>query len=264
MGMIHFPPLIDYPDYPGFDYIAEKMLKEAKIIEDAGFDAIIIENNYDTPHKEKIPAPSAAMFASLARLLQDKIKIPFGLDILWNDYETSLSICASTNASFFRVPAFVDSVKTTYGIMPARSSEIISLRHKLGLDRIAILADIQVKHSEMIDKTKTLTQSAQEAVKAGADAIIVTGKWTGDAPKTDDLAEARTAVGDFPIIIGSGATTENLKILLKYADGIIVGTALKEGDVVSKDKEINLKPFQYSVSHKKAQEIANTFSKTTS
>lgn len=258
-GMIHFPPLIGYPDFPGFEYIAEKMLKEAKILEDSGFDAIIIENNYDNPHTEKISAAAAAMFGSLARLLQENIHIPFGLDILWNDFETSLSICASTNASFFRVPAFVDTVVTSYGLMPSRAKEIIDFRKNLGLENIAILADIQVKHSEMVDKTKTLTQSANEAVEMGADAIIVTGKWTGDSPKTDDLHEIRQAIGKFPLIIGSGATSENIHNLLAYANGIIVGTALKEGDIVSKEKEINLKPFCATISPKKASDFVNVF-----
>lgn len=255
IGMIHFPPLIGYPDFPGYEYIKEKMLKEAAILEKAGFDAIIIENNYDTPHTEKITPPAAAMFASLAKELEKNISIPFGLDILWNDFETSLSICASTKASFFRVPAFVDTVKTSYGIMPARAKEVIQLRKQLGLENIAIFADIQVKHSEMVDKNKTLTQSTQEAIAAGADAIIVTGKWTGDAPQTSDLAEARTASKDFPIIIGSGSTAENLVTLLQYADGIIVGTAIKEGEISSKEKEINLKPFNYSIDQSKASEF---------
>ena len=26
IGMVHFPPLIGHPDYPGFDYIAQKIL----------------------------------------------------------------------------------------------------------------------------------------------------------------------------------------------------------------------------------------------
>ncbi len=259
MGMIHFPPLVGYPDYPGFSYIANKMLKEAKVLENAGFDAIIIENNYDTPHSEKITASSAAMFASLARLLQDNINVPLGLDILWNDYETSLAICASTKASFFRVPAFVDTVKTSYGIMNAKAKEVIVLRKKLNLEHIAILADIQVKHSEMVDKNKTLTQSATEAISCGADALIITGKWTGDAPKMDDLIEVRNVSESFPIIIGSGATKENLASLLKYANGIIVGTALKEGESLSKKKEINLKPFEASLSQKKCESFKKEY-----
>ncbi len=261
IGMIHFPPLIDCPDHPDFDYISQKMLKEAAILEKSGFDGIIIENNYDNPHTEKISPMAATMFASLARLLQEHITIPFGLNVLWNDYETSLAICASTKAKFFRVPAFVDTVNTSYGLMPARAKETIALRKKLGLKNIAIFADVQVKHSQMVDKNKSLTTSTTEAIKSGADAIIVTGKWTGDAPVTCDLEEARNAAGKFPILIGSGASIDNLSLLLKYAEGIIVGTSLKEGDVVSKDKEINLKPFEATLDVTKSQNFSKSFKK---
>jgi len=259
IGMIHFPPLIGYIDYPGFSYIVKKMLTEANVLERAGFDGIIIENNYDMPHVEKIPATAAEMFASLANILQKEIKIPFGLDVLWNDYEVSLAICATTSAKFFRIPAFVDTVKTNYGIMTARAKEAVLLRHKLNLDNVAILADIQVKHSEMIDQGKTIDQSAKEAVKAGADAIIVTGKWTGDLPTIKDLENTRNTVGNFPIIVGSGATIENLSILGKYTDGIIVGTDLKSGKILDKSKEINLKPFTNKVSEIKSILFAKKF-----
>lgn len=259
IGMIHFSPLVGYSDHPGFEYIANKMLAEAKILENAKFDGIIIENNYDLPHSETIPKDASEMFLELAKLLEKNIKVPFGLDILWNDYQSSLDICSITKARFFRVPAFVDSVVTTYGPMPARAKEVTQLRKGMGLDHIAIFADIQVKHSEMVDKSKTLTQSAQEAIQSGADAIIVTGKWTGDAPKTSDLEETRIAVSDFPILIGSGATIENLPILTKYADGIIVGTALKEGDVLDKSKEVNLKPFEATIDVKKTDLFVKKF-----
>jgi len=259
IGMVHLPPLIGYKNYPGFDYIAKKMINEAKILEKSGFNGIIIENNYDIPHSEKVPAMVAAMFSALVKILEKEIKIPFGINVLWNDYETSLAICASSSAKFFRVPAFVDTVKTDYGIMPARSKEVTLLRHKLGLDKIAIFADIQVKHSEMINKRKTLERSAKEAVKAGADAIIVTGKWTGDPPKVTDLKKVRKAVGEFPILIGSGATTENLMVLSKYADGIIVGTALKEGSNLNKSQERNIKPFRAKISKSKAKTFVERF-----
>lgn len=259
IGMVHFPPLIGYANYPGFNYIEKKMLKEAEVLERAGFDGIIIENNYDIPHTEKISPMAAAMFGVLVKTLEREIKIPFGLDVLWNDYGTSLSICSSTKAKFFRVPAFVDTVKTTYGIMPARAKEITALRHNLGLDKIGIFADVQVKHSEMVDKRKTLDESAREAVKAGADVIIITGKWTGDAPKSDDLKLTRNTVKKFPILIGSGATTENLSLLKQCTDGVIVGMALKDGG--KRHTEVNVKPFTANISPSKALLFVKRFKK---
>jgi hypothetical protein len=103
---------------------------------------------------------------------------------------------------------------------------------------------------------KTISESAREAIKNGSDAIIITGKWTGDAPNVDDLDEARKTVGkDFPILIGSGATKENANLLLKYATGIIVGTSLKTGKILSKEEEVNLKPWEESIDLEKVKEF---------
>lgn len=259
IGMIHFPPLIGLPDYPGFEYIKNKMLQEVRVLEKGGVDAIMIENNYDVPHLEKVDSMKAAMLGSLAQILSTATSLPLGIDVLWNDYATALAICAGSRLTFFRVPAFVDTVKTNYGLMKARAAEVMALRYQLRLESIAVFADIQVKHSEMVDKNKPLSQSAKEAIAAGADALIVTGKWTGDAPKVDDLQEAREAAGDFPILVGSGATKENLTILLKYADGVIVGTALKEGESQDKSREVNLKPYQATLSLQKTHDLVEVF-----
>jgi hypothetical protein len=261
IGMIHFPPLIRHAEYPGISYISDKMLREAEMLERGGVDAIMIENNYDIPHHEKIEAMKAAMLGSLAQLLRSATKLPLGIDVLWNDYESALSICESAGLSFFRVAAFVDTVKTAYGIMGAKSNDVVKLRHDLGRDDLFIMADIQVKHSEMVDKNKRLEQSALEAMAAGADALIITGKWTGDAPQTADVEEARKVAGKFPILIGSGATSDNLPTLLDYADGIIVGTALKEGTSLDKEKEINLKPYRAELSLVKIKEFSEAFRK---
>jgi len=221
----------------------------------------MIENNYDLPHHEFVPSKATKMIISLAKKLSENTKLPIGVSTLWNDYKTSLKVCKLANATFFRVPAFVDSVKTSYGIMKKRAEEVTSLRKKMGLQNVAILADIQVKHSVMIDKSKSLSQSVKEAIDAGADALIITGKWTGNAPKTNDLKIARKTANNFPILIGSGATKKNLKTLLKYVDGIIVGTAIKEGQSVSKENEINLKPHQATISLKKTTKFVDEFKK---
>lgn len=259
IGMIHFPPLVGYPGFPGINYIIKKAVKETKILSRGKADAIMVENNYDTPHKEFVTPEITAMMTYLTEKVCQNTNLPIGVSTLWNDYKTSLAICATTRATFIRVPAFVDTVNTTYGLMKKRSIQAIKLREKLKLNYVAILADIQVKHSQMVDQNKPLSQSVKQAIKARADAIIITGKWTGDAPKLDDLEIARKSTGNkFPILVGSGATKDNSKQLLQYANGIIVGTAIKEGTNKSKDQEINLKPFQHTINPTKLKQFLNS------
>lgn len=237
IGMIHSPPLIGYPGYPGITVIRNRIAEEAKILEKAGIHGIIVENNYDIPHKEFVDTAVGAIMTMLVDTVVSCVSVPVGVSVLWNDYKTALGICAATGASFIRVPAFVDDVRTKYGDMIARADEVVARRKLLDLDnKVAILADVQVKHSEMIDKNKTLATSVRQAIKKEADAIIITGKWTGDAPILGDLQIAKRYALNLPVLVGSGSNVDNLSDLLRLCDGIIVGTAIMNKGVVNRNK----------------------------
>ena len=72
----------------------------------------------------------------------------------------------------------------------------------------------------------------QQAIAQGADAIVVSGRVTGEPPTLADLREARLAVGDFPVLVGSGLAPQNAAALLQVADGALVGTSLKHSTAV--------------------------------
>lgn len=255
IGMVHFPPLLGYKDFPGIDVCLKKALQDAKTLEKGGVDAIMIENNYDIPHKVFIEPETVAMITFLTSKIREAVKIPLGICVLWNDYKAALSIAKVCSCQFVRVSVFVDSVKTNYGEIMANSKDVLEFRKKINALNIALLTDIHVKHAQMLEQ-KTITQSAKEAKQQGSDGLIITGKWTGDMPNLDELKEARKSVGNnFPIFVGSGATKENVSSLLQYANGIIVGTSLKTGKVLSKEKEVNLKPWQEKIDLVKTQNL---------
>jgi predicted TIM-barrel enzyme len=104
---------------------------------------------------------------------------------------------------------------------------VIAYREQIGAQHIALLTDIQVKYSTLLESGKTLEQSARQAAAAGADAIIVTGSATGHAPDAADLRAAQAA--GLPVLIGSGLTAANASAIWPLADGTIVGTALRSG-----------------------------------
>jgi uncharacterized protein len=81
-----------------------------------------------------------------------------------------------------------------------------------------------------------LATSTRQAISQGSDTVIVSGKLTGDAPLVTHLREVREAAEDFPVLVGSGANPDNISELFLYADGAIVGTALK--DSMEADAEI--------------------------
>ncbi len=253
--MVHFPPLLGYKNFPGLKVCLKKSLNDAKTLEKGGVDGIIVENNYDFPHKIFVGSETITCMTYLTEEIVKSVSVPVGINVLWNDYKASLSIAKVVGAKFVRVPVFVDSVQTQYGKILAQPKEVISFRKKIGASDVLLFTDIQVKHAKPLER-KSISQSAKEAIKSGSDALIITGKWTGDAPDISEVTQARKAVGKkFPILIGSGATKENVTFLLQYANGVIVGTSLKTGQIRSKREEVNLKPWHERISLKKAREF---------
>lgn len=254
IGMIHLPPLLGYEDSPGFEYIQSKALEELIIYNNSDIDAVMVENNYDLPHQEFVGGHVGAQIGIIMNLLKSKSQKPLGICTLWNDYKTSLTIAKILDLDFIRIPAYVDDVITSYGFMKAGSKEALNFRKEIKAENVLIFADVQVKHSEMADKNKSLTQSIKQAAKS-ADGIIITGKWTGDSPLSKDLALAKK-LSRIPIIAGSGITEENIKEIFKFADAGIVGTFLKEGE--NNNSEVNLKPFTRKILEEKVKLLVDS------
>lgn len=259
IGAIHFPPLSGYPEFPGLEVALNNSLEDLKALENGGVDAVIIENNYDTPHKIFVAPETVNDMKFLGAEVASSTKLTVGVSVLWNDYKAALSIAMAIKAKFIRIPVFVDKVKTNYGTVTGSPEDVLKYRKKIGADNIALFVDIQVKHAELLNK-RPIEESAMEAIKAGADALIVTGKWTGDAPELTKLIAVRKAVGNFPILIGSGTNENNINELLKYANGAIVSTSLKEGS--AKKGEINVKTWQQRISRAKVEDLIAKIKKT--
>ena len=244
IGAIHFPPLFGYKDFPGIDVALKNALHDLRAFEEGGADGIIIENIYVVPHKISVDKETVEMMILLGKKIKEAAKIPIGVSVLWNDYKSALFIAKKIGAQFIRVPVFVDSARTNYGDVIANPESILKYRKKIGAEDVAIFTDIHVKHAELLGK-RTIGESAGLAIEKGSDALIITGKWTGDAPDIKDLKNVRSRAKNFPILIGSGADATNIKKLLKYANGAIVSTSLKEGGV--KKEEINVKAYQQRI-----------------
>jgi uncharacterized protein len=90
-----------------------------------------------------------------------------------------------------------------------------------------------VKHA-LMPPGFSLTRAAKDLVSRGlADGVIVTGDGTGETTPHADLAAVRAAVGAHPVFVGSGVDERSVVETLSVADGVIVGTSLKEGGDVS-------------------------------
>lgn len=258
IAAIHFLPMLGFAGFVDLDSILKAALADVKAAEAGGVDGLILENNYDLPHRIAVGPETVACMTYLVSKIKDVTDLPLGISVLWNDYRAALAIAKATEGAFIRVPVFVDHVRTSYGEVKGDAAAVLSAREQLQAEGVLLFTDIHVKHAELLNKD-TLVTSAKKAVQAGADALILTGKWTGDAPELSELEQCRKAVESVPILVGSGADKDNIQSLLPFADGVIVSTSLKTGQ--NDLYEVNRKQYTERINKTKVKVFVRAFQK---
>lgn len=162
----------------------------------------------------------------IAEIVVKNSKIPVGINILPNDYRKSFRVADEVGCKFIQMDHIVGKF---HNCEPVNSGEFLEARNIF--PNIAVLGGIHPKYYRLIDEKKEIGDSADEAKKL-ADAIVVTGRWTGGEADIQDLKTVKLVIDDTPLIVGSGINVKNVAVQLKIADGAIVGTALKRNGVV--------------------------------
>lgn len=232
IGMVHCLPLPGtYNSDTDIHQVIERAVSDAKALEAANFDALIIENEdlcCDVQMKKvQIAGLSMVMYA-----VRNAVDMPIGLCCGSLNYEEALSIALVGGGSFVRLPVFVDTVMNYNGIIPPCSAKAVNYRKAIGAQKISILADLQVKHYYMLNPQVEISVSAEWAQRQGADAVIVTGAGSGLETSMKDLENVKSKV-NIPVVVGSGINKNNIKEQLQVADALIIGTYLRTNGKMS-------------------------------
>ena len=239
VGMVHLPAL---PGAPRFDAdggraaIHAAARRDAERLDAGGVDALIVENFGDAPfYPDAVPRHVVAELTALVGTVREATDRPVGVNVLRNDGPSAVAVAAAADAAFVRVNVHVGARVADQGVLEGRAHETMRLRERLHAD-VRVLADVGVKHSAPMGRrdSEVGPEAFGDAVDRGlADGVIVSGSATGRATDDDDLRAAVTARDeaglDTPVFVGSGVTAETVGDALTVADGVIVGSALKEG-----------------------------------
>lgn len=231
ISMIQTPPLPGSFQYSGqcFDEIIDYVLKEARILSDCGFDAVILQNMGDMPVKQQARPEVIAYFSIIAKAIKSNFSnLVLGLLINW-DGVASLAVAHAANADFVRVEHVYTGVEvTSTGMITAQCCEITEMKKRLNTT-IPIFADVYEPHAIPLG-AKPIEDAAWESIhEAFADGLFLSGKNAKES--IDMIQRARKRVPDSTIFLGGGATEENVSELLQYYDGVCVATWIKNGSL---------------------------------
>jgi membrane complex biogenesis BtpA family protein len=228
IGVLHLLPLPGAPLYEGaIQKVYDQALAELEVFKRHRLDSVILENFRDMPYfPGRVPAETVAAMAAVSREVVRAADMPVGINVLRSDGEAAIAVATASGAHYVRVNVHMGAVVADQGIVQGRSQSSVRLRSALK-SRALIFADVGVKHAAPIAGRSLEIETRDLTERGLADAIIVTGDRTGVETSVTDVDIVRRST-PLPLLVGSGATPENIEQMLPRVNGLIVGSYFKK------------------------------------
>ena len=235
IGVIHCRPLPGSPRYDGqsVEAICDAALADADAYVSGGVHGLIVENHGDIPFlkPDALGPETAAVMAVIADRVGRAVDVPIGINILANGAIHALAVAKAANARFIRVNQWSNAYVANEGIVEGPAAAALRYRSWLHANAVSVFADVHVKHgAHAITADRPLAELARDDAFFDADVAIATGQRTGDGAVMDELRQIAAATAR-PVLVGSGVTKDSVAEILSVADGVIVASSLKQGEV---------------------------------
>lgn len=229
IGMCHMHAMPGDPKFDsvkGLDWVYDQSRTEMTALQDGGIDAIMFSNEFSLPYLTKVETITVASMASIIGELKKEIKIPYGVNVLW-DPSASLDLAMATGAQFVR-EIFTGVYASDFGLWNTNVGEIVRHQYRIGADHVRLLFNI-VPESAVYLGNRQIGDIARSTVfNNQPDALCVSGLTAGAEASVQTLQIVKEAVPDTPVFANTGVRLDNIQEQLDIADGAVIGTAFKQ------------------------------------
>jgi len=227
IAMVHFPGLPGRPQHDraaGRQYLVDVTGRDLAVLQDAGADGVLFCNEADLPYQLAVGPEIPAAMAAVIGELRSSIRVPFGVNILW-DARASLALARATGASFIR-EVLTGVYESDLGMIAPAIGDIAAYRDAIGAAEVALFDNIAPEFASAIG-SRGIADRAKGAAFLGMDAILISGPAAGIPFAMSDLVAAKEAVPDTTVVANTGVRAESIAAIFAVADAVIVGTSLK-------------------------------------
>ncbi len=228
IGMVHLPALPGTPLYSkstGIENIINTAKKDLIALQNAGVDAVMFGNENDRPYELKVDISTTATMAYVIGVLKETMKIPFGVNVLWDPIST-IALATATGASFAR-EIFSGVYASDMGFWNPDAAKSLRYRKSLDNENLLLFFNISAEFAHSIDRRSLAERAKSIAFSSLPDAILVSGPITGEPADVNELASVKKIINTIPVLANTGVNISNVEEILKISDGAIVGSSLK-------------------------------------
>lgn len=229
IGVIGLPPLPHrFNNRLALAEITVRAVEEARCLWAGGVDSAIIQNLHDLPPTPNSSVEVAAYMTAVSCAVRERVpELPLGVNVLQDDYRAALAVAAAADCAYVRLKSYVGAAIATSGYSEGCCSFAIDYRHHIGADHVCIWADVMERMSRSLGKEDVAFQASQAVGFGKADAVILTGKDIDQAAEYGAVARSSMPAGK-KLLLGGGATLENMEKWAGVFDGAIVGLGFRQ------------------------------------
>ncbi len=249
IAMCHLWPLPGDPHYDkkdGMQAVIDWARKDLSALQNGGVDAVMFSNEFSMPYLTKVHTVTVASMARVVGELMAEIRIPFGVNVLW-DPNASLDLAAATGARFVR-EIFSGVYASDFGLWNPNCGEIVRHQHAVDAEDVKLLFNIVPEAAVYLGNRDIVDIARSTVFNHRPDAICVSGLIAGAPTDASVLRRVKEGVPDTLVFANTGLHLENVEEQLSVADGAVVGTTFKyEGVFENHIDETRVKAFMDKV-----------------
>lgn len=232
IGMCHlqaFPGDPAFADEKGMAWILEKAQADLLALQEGQVDAVMFSNEFSLPYLTKVETITVACMAAIIAELKPELKIPFGVNVLW-DPRASLDLAVATGARFVR-EIFTGVYGSDFGLWNTNAGEVIRHQRAIGAQNVKLLFNIVPEAAAYLGNRQIADIARSTVFNARPDALCVSGLTAGSETSVQTLQVVKAAVPETPVFANTGVNLGNVVNQLAIADGAVIGTAFKSEGV---------------------------------
>lgn len=240
IAMCHLQAMPGDPYYDkekGMKWVIEKATEDVTALQEGGVDAIMFSNEYSLPYLTEVKTETVAAMARIIGELQPIIKVPYGVNCLW-DPIASLDLAVATGAKFVR-EIFTGVYASDFGLWNTNCGRTVRHQHEIGAEDVKLLFNIVPEAAKYLaDRTiESITKTTIFNCKP--DALCVSGATAGSATNPEVLKKAKDVAKETVVFANTGCRVDTIEGLLAVADGAVVGTTFKYDGKFENQVDVN-------------------------
>jgi len=227
IAMCHLDPLPGDPYYGNscMEQVIDHARADLIALQNGGVDAVMFSNEFSLPYLTNVETVTVAAMARIIGALKNDIKIPYGVNVLW-DPEKSLDLAVATDAKFVR-EIFTGVYASDFGVWNTNVGKTIRHQHAIGASNVKLLFNIVPEAARYLADRDIESIAKSTVFNNRPDALCVSGLTAGAMTDTQTLKRVKDTVKDTVVFANTGVRYENVEQQLSVADGAVVGTTFK-------------------------------------